>query len=74
MQFTTKDQDNDEYGSNCAVQFKGAWWYKKCHLSNLNGQYLSGSHDSFADGINWKTFRGRRYSLKRTEMKIRPKI
>ena len=74
MQFTTKDQDNDKSGYNCAVKFKGAWWYNDCHWSNLNGQYLGGSHASFADGINWNTFRGYYYSLKRAEMKIRPKI
>lgn len=29
--FSTKDRDNDEYETNCAEQFTGAWWYKKCH-------------------------------------------
>ncbi|XP_072017600.1 ficolin-2-like [Amphiura filiformis] len=29
--FTTRDADNDAYGSNCAVSFKGGWWYKSCH-------------------------------------------
>ena len=72
MQFTTKDQGNDIEGSNCAAKYKGAWWYKNCHAANLNGQYLGGPHDSFADGINWYTFRGYKYSLKRSEMKIRP--
>ena len=74
MQFSTKDQDNDEASSSCAVQYKGAWWYKACHGSNLNGQYHGGQHDSIADGVNWYAFRGHKYSLKRAEMKIRPKI
>ncbi|XP_044165395.1 ficolin-2-like isoform X1 [Acropora millepora] len=72
MQFSTKDQKNDPWNSSCAVKYKGAWWYKTCHTSNLNGQYLGGHHDTFADGINWKAFRGFYYSLKRSEMKLRP--
>ena len=73
MQFSTKDQDNDIDSGSCAVTYKGAWWYKSCHASNLNGKYLGGSHmDTYADGINWKTFRGFYYSLKGSEMKLRP--
>ncbi|XP_042214336.1 fibrinogen C domain-containing protein 1-B-like [Homarus americanus] len=71
--FTTKDYDVDiDDNRNCAVSFKGAWWYKSCHHSNLNGQYHRGNHTSFADGVNWEPFRGYHYSLKTTEMKIRP--
>ena len=72
MPFTTRDQDNDNFRSNCAIEYKGAWWYNKCHHSNLNGLYLRGSHSSYADGVNWKGWKGHYYSLKRTEMKIRP--
>jgi len=74
MQFSTKYQGNDMRGGQCAVLYKGAWWYKDCHLANLNGHYYGGQHASYADGINWYTFRGYHYSLKRAEMKIRPKI
>ena len=42
-QFTTRDQDNDKIVGNCAVAWQGAWWYDNCHISNLNGQYLSGA-------------------------------
>ena len=72
MRFSTKDQDNDSKNGSCAGMFKGAWWYNNCHHSNLNGQYLGGQHVTHADGINWKEFRGYRYSLKRSEMKLRP--
>ena len=72
MQFTTKDQDNDQWGSNCAQTYQGAWWYKVCHKSNLNGRYLHGSHRSAANGMNWYTWKDYYYSAARSEMKIRP--
>ena len=72
MKFSTKDQDNDMHErEDCATRFKGAWWYKNCHQSNLNGPYLSGAHTSYTDGVEWKTFRGYNYSLKISEMKLR---
>ncbi|XP_021344865.1 ficolin-2-like [Mizuhopecten yessoensis] len=40
--FTTKDDDNDICTCDCATMYTGAWWYRKCHYCNLNGQYLSG--------------------------------
>ena len=72
MQFTTKDKDNDLSADNCAVRFKGGWWYKKCHHANLNGLYHGGPFHSYADGVSWNAFRGRQYSLKRTELKLQP--
>ncbi|XP_041372460.1 fibrinogen C domain-containing protein 1-like [Gigantopelta aegis] len=71
--FTTKDRDLDTHpDNNCAVRFSGGWWYNRCHSANLNGLYLNGSQSSYADGVNWKAWRGLHYSLKRTTMKIRP--
>ena len=32
---STKDDDNDQWGGNCAGT-RGAWWYKSCYHSNLN--------------------------------------
>ncbi|XP_051022986.1 ficolin-2-like [Acomys russatus] len=70
--FSTKDQDNDlDSSSSCALRYHGAWWYKACHTSNLNGLYLGGPHESFADGVNWKSWRGYNYSYKVSEMKVR---
>ena len=69
MKFTTKDNKNDKNGrDNCAVVFKGAWWYKGCFTSNLNGQY-AGSRLKNNKYCVWHTFDGK-YSLKFTEMKV----
>ncbi|CAM4741894.1 unnamed protein product [Rotaria magnacalcarata] len=71
--FSTKDQDNDLNPGSCAQILNGAWWYNNCHHSNLNGGYLRGPHPTIdGAGVNWLTFRGVYYSLKNTEMKIRP--
>ena len=69
--WSTPDQDNDESGGNCAEYWHGAWWYKWCFLSNLNGRYHHGNDSSYAHGVFW---RGKEewLSLKRTEMKTRP--
>ncbi|CAF1501768.1 unnamed protein product [Adineta steineri] len=73
MQFSTKDQDNDLYPGSCAQTFNGAWWYSHCLDSNLNGGYLHGHHPNiYHTGMNWREFRGEYYSLKTSEMKIRP--
>lgn len=64
-QFITKDVSS----SSCAVQFKGAWWYKSCYHSNLNGVYHHGVYTS-TDSIRWHGFLS--HSAKRAEMKMRP--
>ncbi|MEJ1271706.1 fibrinogen C domain containing 1 [Cricetulus griseus] len=71
MRFTTKDRDSDHSENNCAAFYRGAWWYRNCHTSNLNGQYLRGAHASYADGIEWSSWTGWQYSLKFSEMKMR---
>ena len=70
MSFTTRDRDNDvDNGKNCALAYKGGWWYSACHSANPNGLYQGGS---IAQGITWAPFRGQDYSLKHTEIKLRP--
>ena len=78
LQFSTKDADNDldniVWGP-CAVRHYGAWWYYSCSWANLNGLYHGGPYSTsrISDGVKWVTFRGQHYSLKRTEMKLKPK-
>ena len=71
--FSTRDKDNNLLydGQQCAQTCKGAWRYKSCHYSNLNGLYLVGNHTSYANGINWYHWKGYEYSLEYTEMKVR---
>jgi len=70
MAFTTKDRDNDRPGSKCPELDTGAWWYKDCLYSNLNGKYL-GDATSY-QGVNWYYWKNAPVSLKFTEMKLRP--
>ncbi|XP_013108000.1 ryncolin-1 [Stomoxys calcitrans] len=73
QKFSTKDRDNDVHNTNCAVDYTGAWWYKNCHHSNLNGRYMQGTTVEYAQGINWYQFKGHHYSLKFVEMILRPR-
>uniref|UniRef100_A0A8C6SN45 Tenascin N n=1 Tax=Neogobius melanostomus TaxID=47308 RepID=A0A8C6SN45_9GOBI len=42
--WTTVDNDNDIALGNCALTHRGAWWYKNCHLANLNGKWGDTRH------------------------------
>lgn len=65
-----KDQDAQQH-DNCAEIFKGGWWFRDCHYSNLNGIYYNDG-PKHHDGISWKTWTGNRYSLKTSVIAIRP--
>uniref|UniRef100_A0A8C6L0B0 Tenascin C n=1 Tax=Nothobranchius furzeri TaxID=105023 RepID=A0A8C6L0B0_NOTFU len=67
--FSTYDNDNDIAVTNCALSYKGAFWYKNCHRVNLMGKYGDNSHSK---GINWFHWKGHEHSIQFAEMKIRP--
>ena len=72
-QFSTYDRDNDVYGSNCALSYKGGWWYSSCHNVNPTGLYLTPPKSSSSTlGINWVPAYNDRRSFKTFTMKIRP--
>ncbi|XP_035761852.1 tenascin-N isoform X1 [Neolamprologus brichardi] len=69
LPWTTIDSDNDIALTNCALSHRGAWWYKNCHLANLNGKWGETRHSM---GVNWEPWKGHLTSLDFSEMKIRP--
>ena len=73
FRFSTRDRDQDTWGSNCAETYKAGWWYYNCHGANPNGLYLGGATNQYAEGVIWNAWRGARYSLKKMEIKIRKK-
>ncbi|XP_065062224.1 ficolin-2-like isoform X2 [Rhopilema esculentum] len=68
MKFSTKDRDNDLHSINCAQRYHGAWWYKYCHDSNLNGVYLSNGIS--AVDMGWYSLKNHHGKIKFSEMKI----
>uniref|UniRef100_A0A671S1J3 Tenascin-like n=1 Tax=Sinocyclocheilus anshuiensis TaxID=1608454 RepID=A0A671S1J3_9TELE len=67
--FSTYDNDHDIAVTNCALSYKGAFWYKNCHRVNIMGRYGDNSHSK---GVNWFHWKGHEHSIGFAEMKIRP--
>lgn len=72
--FSTFDRDADGNPAvNCARMYGSGWWFKDCKVkSNLNGLYLRGEHTQRGRGITWKKWKGLEYSLRYSEMRIKP--
>ncbi|XP_061176262.1 angiopoietin-related protein 7-like isoform X2 [Saccostrea echinata] len=67
--FSTTDQDNDGSSRHCAASYHGAWWYKSCHDSNLNGQYTQSALTGGKYPV-WQGWKGRE-ALQTTLLMIR---
>ena len=65
-----------EYSKNSIVyllkRFHGAWWYRACYNTNLNGRYYEGGLVALKmnDGMAWNSWHGAEYSLKKVEMRV----
>ena len=71
QQFSTFDNDNDAtYGTNCAQDYQGGWWYNQCFETSLTSDayfmWNGVGSQRIAQGIYT-------FQLKKAEMKIRIK-
>ena len=66
--FSTYDVDNDMSSISCSLAHDGAWWYNKCHRSNLNARYDEFQDTRWEDSLSWHTLK-----LQFSEMKVRRK-
>jgi len=73
QRFSARGNDKDRWTEgDCAEQYRGGWWYVKCHSSNLNGLYYNGGIGEYGKGINWQAYFEDYYgSFVKVEMKIR---
>ncbi|XP_035434481.2 angiopoietin-related protein 7 isoform X5 [Spodoptera frugiperda] len=73
QKFSTYDVDNDEWKDGaCATEHGGAWWYKECDKSNLNGKYSMTTEENRGQSMYWISFKGPNFPLSKTKMMIRP--
>ena len=80
LPFSTYDRENNGYFINCADDFGGFWWDScgKVYITNSYCQSSecdssrSGWRYSYNYGMQWRSWRGDRYSLKTMKMMIRP--
>ncbi|XP_067939581.1 angiopoietin-related protein 1-like [Watersipora subatra] len=71
QRFSTFDHDNDYKSDvNCALIHEGAWWYKSCIPSNLNGPWIEGGNCARGKGIIWSNWKPQEYSLRIVYMKL----
>ncbi|XP_060075899.1 techylectin-5A-like [Ylistrum balloti] len=75
VRFSTYDTDNDlRPFDNCAMHYRGGWWYNDCFDSNLNGRYYQkGFHNNYfrQNGIHWNSLH-KYSSLKTAQMMVMP--
>jgi len=69
MKFTSFDNDQDTWSNNCAAHHKGAWWFRGCGHSCLNGfRYSEGSTQP---GFWWYHLHDKWIAVSGSTMKIR---
>ena len=71
QQFSTIDNDNDPWGSNCAYVHQGGWWYNACYCANLNGPHVIPPNPDTHAGLIW--YDGGYRAVSTSEMKVRVK-
>ncbi|XP_053368358.1 tenascin isoform X1 [Clarias gariepinus] len=69
LPFSTFDRDPQPFITRCAMSYRGGWWYRNCHEANLNGLYDTHTHHQ---GVIWTAWKGKKFSIPFTEMKLRP--
>ena len=74
VRFSTKDKEYDTHETtNCAEHHNGGWWFRNCYIAHLTGPFVPGGSTIEWIGIIWYNWKGSKYSLKFTEMKVRRK-
>ncbi|XP_053575163.1 angiopoietin-related protein 5-like [Bombina bombina] len=79
--FSSKDKDNDKcnpcssgdlvYKSCSNDRFHSGWWFNRCGIANLNGQWRpKGLNKGWASAVHWQTWR-KNESLKSSMMYLR---
>ena len=70
-QFTTHDQDHDEWDTGSCPQKHGGggWWYGGCALADLNSQYGQGTGKA---GIRWYSWKNNDQYYKASRILLRP--
>ena len=75
MQFSTFDQDNDQWSGHCASKSEtfggGAGWWNSCGYENLNG-YNYGNATISSKCMSWYKWGNKWECLKSITMAIRP--
>ena len=69
QEFSTFDVDNDANSGNCADMFIGAWWYRSCFTSNLNGVYCGGGISATCNC--WQSYSASYEALQESVMMMR---
>ena len=68
--FSTFDRDHDALSLNCALNYKGGWWYNGCAHANLNGLYPTEKQEG-VEYMTWWSLHNKYGGVIFSEMKIK---